>query len=79
MTHDLRPEKEPATSTTVPDQDGSEGYEYCECLNTFEDVRMDNGAEWAKCVCNRWIHIDRISQTTIDEAGEERICSNCVV
>ena len=35
------------------------------------DVRMGNGAEWAKCVCSRWIHVDCISKTEIDEAGEE--------
>ena len=54
VTNDLRPEKEPVTSTALPDQDGREGYESCECLGTFEeDVMMGNGAEWEKCVCNR--------------------------
>jgi len=49
-------------------------------FGTFEeDVRMGNGVEWAMCVCSRWIHIDCISQTAIEESGEERICSNCVV
>jgi len=44
MTHDLRPEKEPVTSTALPDLDGSEGYECCGCLGTFEeDARMGNG------------------------------------
>ena len=69
-------ESEPAASATMPHQDSSE---CCECLGTYEDVRMGNGAEWAKCVCSRWIHVDCISKTEIDEAGEERICSNCVV
>jgi len=57
VTHNLRPEnteKEPAASTALLVQDGSEGYEGCECFGTFEeDVRVGNGAEWAKCVCNR--------------------------
>ena len=83
MTCDLpseNTESEPAASTATPHQDSSEGYECCECLGTYEeDVRMGNGAEWAKCVCSRWIHVDCISKTEIDEAGEERICSNCVV
>ena len=29
-----------------------------------------------QCVCSRWIHTDCISQTAIDEAGEDKICSN---
>ena len=52
MTCGLRPvntEKEPATSSALPDQDGDE---FCECLGTFEeDIRMGNGVEWAMCVC----------------------------
>jgi len=42
-------------------------------FRNFEDVKMGNGAEWAKCVCNRWTHIDCISQTAIDEAGEKKV------
>jgi len=58
--------------SSLPDQNSSEGYECSECFETFEeDIRMRNGTEWAKCVCNRWIHIDCISQTAIDEVGEE--------
>ena len=57
VTRDLiNTEKEPATSSALSDQDGSEG---CECRRTFEeDVRIENGTEWAMCVCSRWIHID---------------------
>jgi len=35
---------------------------------------MSNGAEWAMCVCERWIHVDRISKTAIDVCGKEKIC-----
>ena len=49
-------------------------------FGTYEDdVRMGSGAKWAKCVCKRWIHVDCISKTALDESGEERTCSNCVV
>ena len=82
MIQDSRPENtqnEPATSA-VNDQDTDQDYECCECFGTCEDdVRMGNGTEWAKCVCKRWIHVDCISKTSLDESGEERICSNCVV
>ena len=42
VTRDLiNTEKEPATSSALPDQDGSEGCECCEYLGTFEvDVRI---------------------------------------
>jgi len=47
----LETENEPATSSALQDQGGSEGYECCECLGTFEeDVKMGNGVEWAMCV-----------------------------
>ena len=61
MTQDTRPENtqnEPATTTAVHDQDTDEDYVCCECFGTYEDnVRMGNGAEWAHCVCKRWIHV----------------------
>jgi len=76
VTCDLRPvnqEKEPAASRALPNQDGSQGYEGYECFGTFEtDTRMGNGAEWAMYVVRRWIHIDCISLTAIDESGKKK-------
>jgi len=47
-------------------------YECCECFGTFgEDISLGNNAEWAQCACERWIHIDCISETATDENGRK--------
>ena len=67
-----------AATTALPGQE--QGYECCECFGTFEeDISLGNNAEWARCACERWIHVDCISKTATDENGMERICSNCVI
>jgi len=52
----------------------------CECYATFEeDIAMGNQAEWTRCGCKRWMHVDCISEIVIHSDGSHRMCSNCVV
>ena len=81
MTQDLETGLDaPINTTALPGQEANQDYECCECFGTFEeDIKLGNGAEWAQCACERWVHVDCISETVIDENGKEKMCSNCVI
>ena len=40
---------------------------------------MGNGAEWKKCGCGQWLHVECVENTATDMNGVVRFCSNCVV
>ena len=59
--------------TALPGEDGQD-YGYCECFGTFEeDVSLGNGAEWAQCACEWWMHETCICKVVTDENGRQRI------
>ena len=67
-------------ATALPGEDNSQDYECCECFGTFEeDISLGNGAEWVQCACDRWMHVDCISEVVTDENGRQMMCYNCVI
>ena len=44
-----------------------------------EDQAEDTGFQWVKCVCQRWIHEDCITEVLTDKHGRELICPYCVL
>ena len=77
VTHTAKHDALQAAAISEPqDQD----YECCECFGTFEDdIALGNQAEWAMCVCGKWLHEDCVSETVVDANGRLRMCSSCVV
>ena len=46
----------------------------CVCFRTYEDVLEETEFNWIKCVCERWVHEDCISEVVMDKNGRELIC-----
>ena len=46
----------------------------CVCFRTYEeDVLEETEFNWIKCVCERWVHEDCISEVVMDKNGRELI------
>ena len=51
----------------------------CMCFRTYEeDVLEETEFNWIKCVCERWVHEDCISEVVMDKNGRELICPYCI-
>ena len=51
----------------------------CMCFGSYEDdVREGFGAEWMKCPCGRWLHVECIEDSIVDSSGQSRFCPYCV-
>jgi len=52
----------------------------CVCFRSYEeDLAEETGFEWVKCVCQRWIHEDCVTEVLTDKHGGELICPFCVL
>ena len=63
-----------STATVTPAGLNDQDYKCCKCFGTFEE----DEAEWAQCGCGRWIHVDCINETPMDEYVKPRMCSNSI-
>ena len=51
----------------------------CICFRTYEeDVLEKTEFNWVKCVCERWVHEDCVSEIVLDKNGRKLICPYCV-
>ena len=51
----------------------------CMCFGNYEDDVLDGyGAEWIRCTCGRWLHLDCAEDCIKDQHGKERYCPYCI-
>ena len=51
----------------------------CMCFGCYEDdVREGYGAEWMKCPCGRWLHVECVEDSVVDSSGQSRYCPYCI-
>jgi len=51
----------------------------CMCFGCYEDdVREGYGAEWMKCPCGCWLHVERVEDSIVDSSGQSRYCPYCI-
>ena len=61
-------------AAVIPESQDLE-YECCWHLGTlnFEnDKALGNQAQWAMCVCGKWLHEEYVSETVLDTNGKLR-------
>ena len=50
--------------------------EDCECVFCDECYCQD-GKEWIRCACSRWVHEECVEDIHLDGDGQERFCLFC--
>ena len=60
-----------------PVQQGSSTEEECECSFCYGSYCQD-GREWVKCACGRWVHEQCMEDVYLDDDGQERFCPFCL-
>ena len=51
--------------------------ESSECAFCFESY-CEDGREWVKCACQKWVHEDCVEEIVYDLEGKERFCPFCI-
>ena len=65
------------TSDDDPDPAGDSEDESCECSFCYGAYCQD-GEEWLKCSCGRWVHEKCVEEIILDEQDQERFCPFCI-
>ena len=61
----------PTTRPAVLHEDSND--ENCECAFCYGSYSQD-GEEWVRCACRRWVHETCMEEVILDEDGDERFC-----
>ena len=51
--------------------------EDCECSFCYRKY-SDDGGDWVRCACNRWVHESCVEDVLTDVNGDERFCPFCL-
>ena len=62
-------------SDSVPHIETAE--ETCECAFCYGGYTQD-GEEWVKCACGRWVHERCMEEVILDDDGAEKFCPFCL-
>ena len=62
------------SSPLTSDVDEEESYECSFCYYAY----CDDGKEWLKCTCGRWVHEQCMEDVILDDQGLERFCPFCI-
>ena len=65
----------PAAGPSLQQEDSTE--ENCECPFCCGSFCQD-GEEWVRCACSRWVHKQCVEEIFRDVNGEERFCPFCL-
>ena len=71
--------KEPARKKrkVAKDDDTSEETDDWVCSFCFGNYGDDQGNEWIRCGCLRWVHEECVEDVIVDAGGTERFCPYC--
>ena len=58
-------------------EEAKEDADECVCSFCFGKYADDQGNDWIRCACSRWVHEECAEDVIVDAEGLERFCPFC--